>query len=122
MNKDRDRAIEQLKHLWEEAHSLADAEAVMDKRFHVWREQTLAALADIYGADSGERSQFEAIRFEIDPKLLDSAKRSPGPLADHGFDVSKVKIDIDHKRYYAKRLSDAAELLLSFVIGLRQCG
>jgi hypothetical protein len=119
----KDDAIKQLKQLSDEAHRLADEGAVPgEERFDGWREKTKAALDAIYRANSSERRQFEAIRFELDPTLLDLAKRLlPRRLANHGFDVSKVEIDLKHKRHCAKRLGDAAELLLSFVVGLRQC-
>jgi hypothetical protein len=117
----KNQSIEQLQRLWDEANHLADDNVLpTDPGLEAWRQTTLDALTEIYGAASRERAQFEAIRFDLDERLLKLAEKLlPDRLVADGFDVSEVKIQLDQRRHCAKRLSDAAELLLSFVVGLR---
>lgn len=116
-------AIELLKALWQEAHDLAVARSIMSEAFHNWHERTLTALRKIYGSDSSELREFAAIRYDLDTGLLDTVERTMRDLATaQDIDLSDTRIDLAaaQERRYEGRLADAAELLLTFVVGLRQ--
>jgi hypothetical protein len=116
----KEEALRRLEELWNEAHPLAERGRVSHEDVDRWRAKTNDALKEIYGEGSRKHNEFLEIRFEQNPKLLDLARRLlPEHLAAAGLDPETAKIDLNVERHYAKRLTEAAELLLTFITELR---
>lgn len=103
-----------LKHLRDEARSLADAPSVNIDAVSNWRPRASAGIEEIYGVDSEAARDFAKIKFD-DTRIIDAAERIlRDKAAEQDVDISDVSIKLPAADKALRRgLYEAAELLTS---------
>ncbi len=87
-----------------------------DPIFLKWHQESLQILRTMFGAASAFTSDFEQIKFQINPSLAGNAKRLAKKLIHTDRNVSKMlPLELDHAKAhrFEQAMADATEILLT---------
>jgi hypothetical protein len=116
---DRPSAITRLDQLREQIFSL-QTKPRLGEDFKRWHRDVLIALDEIFGPQSPQKREFENIRFEIDPEIIDRYRqRIRITLAEKFHITPPEEFDIPEENYYLRGLHEAADLLLGFKLMIK---
>lgn len=111
------QSISVLENLRERAYALRN-EPTLGENFRSWHADLLEALTDTFGADSGERKQFENLRFRIGIGVT-LQRHSVAQLEALFSDNGKIE-RLNNNNLYRQLLADAADELLVLILRLRR--
>lgn len=109
----RDSAVVVFQNLRKDAGRFTE-DATPTQGFYRWREDVLVAFEEVFGRNSEEYRDFDAIRFESSPIRAALAERLGLEL------IPGATVSADSGHHFRERLFQAEEVLLGVIIGLRK--